>query len=321
MNEPLDRDELSVIFLMGFRQSGTTILSSVLGSIDGFTDLGEVHNIWGQRGRGWPKCGCELRIDECPFWGDIVGEVVSEGGDSSLVGLHDADPRAMERLRTDWVRHWRRSRLVVGSRIRPGDEIAERYLGSIGPLYKRAAAKNGSVLIDSSKDPAFAAALDQIPGITSHLVHVVRDPRAAFWSRVRKSHGGSGDDSSLLAARFAGSWMRTNSLSELAMKRHQSGRTTRVRYEDFVANPTDVLLDISVMAGVDPGALPIHNSTTAILRPNHTASGNARVRFRSGPVELKLDDEWRRQLDRKGRRVVTALTAPLLLRYGYPLAP
>ncbi len=88
-----------------------------------------------------------------------------------------------------------------------------------------------------------------------------------------------------------------------------------------MANPTDVLLDISVMAGVDPGALPIHNSTTAILRPNHTASGNARVRFRSGPVELKLDDEWRRQLDRKGRRVVTALTAPLLLRYGYPIAP
>lgn len=188
------------------------------------------------------------------------------------------------------------------------------------PVYKRAAAKNGSVLIDSSKDPAYAAALDRIPGVRSHLIHVVRDPRAAFWSRVRKSHGGSGDDSALLATRFAGSWLRTNFLAELAMRKHQSGRTTRVRYEDFMANPAGVLLDISTMVGIDPGPLPLQGPTTAILRPNHTASGNARVRFKSGPVELKLDDEWRSELDPTGRRTVTALSAPLLIRYGYPIA-
>ena len=320
MKEPRGPDLLSVIFLMGFRQSGTTILSSVLGSIDGFTDLGEVHNVWGQRGRGWPKCGCQLPVNDCPFWGDIVSDSATEELQPALVELSGADPRDAERLRTEWVKQWRRSRLAVGSRTRSEDEITDRYVSLMETVYKGAAAKNGSVLIDSSKDPAFAAALDGIPGVRSHLIHVVRDPRAAFWSRVRKSHGGSGDDSPLLATRFAGSWLRTNFLAELAMRRHQSGRTTRVRYEDFMSNPARILLDISTMVGVDPGPLPLQGPTTAILRPNHTASGNARVRFKSGPVELKLDDEWRRQLDPTGRRTVTALTAPLLIRYGYRIA-
>jgi Sulfotransferase family len=313
-------DLLSVIFLMGFRQSGTTILSSVLGSIDGFTDLGEVHNVWGQRGRGWPKCGCQLPVNDCPFWGDIVGDPATEELQPASIRRRGSDPRDAERLRTDWVQQWRRSRLAVGSRNRSEDGIADRYVSLMEPVYKRAAAKNGSVLIDSSKDPAYAAALDRIPGVRSHLIHVVRDPRAAFWSRVRKSHGGSGDDSALLATRFAGSWLRTNFLAELAMRKHQSGRTTRVRYEDFMANPAGVLLDISTMVGIDPGPLPLQGPTTAILRPNHTASGNARVRFKSGPVELKLDDEWRSELDPTGRRTVTALSSPLLIRYGYPIA-
>lgn len=317
MKEP---DLLSVIFLMGFRQSGTTILASVLGSIDGFTDLGEVHNVWGQRGRGWPKCGCQSPVNECTFWGDIVSDSATEKLEPSLGGLSGADPRDVERLRSEWVQQWRRSRLAVGSRIRSENEVGDRYVSLMEPVYKRAAAKNGSVLVDSSKDPAYAAALDRMPGVRSHLIHVVRDPRAAFWSRVRKSHGGSGDDSALLATRFAGSWLRSNFLAELVMRKHQSGRTTRVRYEDFVADPARVLLDVSTMVGVDPGPLPLQSPTTAILRPNHTASGNARVRFKSGPVELKLDDEWRRQLDPMGRRTVTALTAPLLIRYGYPIA-
>ena len=55
---------------------------------------------------------------------------------------------------------------------------------------------------------------------------------------------------------------------------------------------------------------------TIDLRPTHSISGNP-DRLRTGPVEIRLDDEWRTGMSRADHRFVTALTWPLLLRYGY----
>ena len=54
------------------------------------------------------------------------------------------------------------------------------------------------------------------------------------------------------------------------------------------------------------------------LGRNHTAEGNP-MRFVSGELELRADDAWRRQMPSRDRRVVTALTLPLLAAYGYPV--
>ena len=44
------------------------------------------------------------------------------------------------------------------------------------------------------------------------------------------------------------------------------------------------------------------------------------MRFTTGPVHLRRDDAWRRELSAPQRRLVGALTAPLLGAYGYPLS-
>jgi hypothetical protein len=41
------------------------------------------------------------------------------------------------------------------------------------------------------------------------------------------------------------------------------------------------------------------------------------MRFVSGELELRADDAWHRQMPSRDRRVVTALTLPLLAAYGY----
>ena len=52
------------------------------------------------------------------------------------------------------------------------------------------------------------------------------------------------------------------------------------------------------------------------LEADHSVAGNP-MRFETGTLHLRRDDAWRRQLADRDRRVVTALTAPLLARYGY----
>jgi hypothetical protein len=52
------------------------------------------------------------------------------------------------------------------------------------------------------------------------------------------------------------------------------------------------------------------------LGENHTVTGNP-DRFHRGPVELREDRAWRRNLPPPQRLVVTTLALPLLARYGY----
>jgi hypothetical protein len=95
-------------------------------------------------------------------------------------------------------------------------------------------------------------------------------------------------------------------------------RFLRVRYEDLIDDPRETVRRIVTMAREPDAELPFVDDRTVRLRANHTVSGNP-DRFTTGSVSLRSDDRWRgaqRRIDRWG---TVALTAPLMLRYGYPL--
>lgn len=52
------------------------------------------------------------------------------------------------------------------------------------------------------------------------------------------------------------------------------------------------------------------------LATDHAVSGNP-LRFQRGRLELRVDEDRRRSMPRCQRLVVTVITWPLLLRYGY----
>ena len=92
-----------------------------------------------------------------------------------------------------------------------------------------------------------------------------------------------------------------------------------LRYEDFVSDPTLHIAETLNSVGFDDEAGTLHNVVRGreiSLSLDHTVSGNP-GRFRSGNIELKPDEEWRVKMRGADKNVVTALTAPLLLRYGY----
>jgi len=49
------------------------------------------------------------------------------------------------------------------------------------------------------------------------------------------------------------------------------------------------------------------------LDTKHTVSGNS-MKFRRGNIQLRLDEEWKRNMKTSAARLVTAPTWPLLLR-------
>jgi hypothetical protein len=90
---------------------------------------------------------------------------------------------------------------------------------------------------------------------------------------------------------------------------------TRIRYEDLVTDPvaaTGSALDRLGVAVDSP--LEVSPDNVVELSTSHSVAGNP-MRFVSGPVRLRLDDEWRTAMRPAPRLVVHLLTWPLARRY------
>jgi hypothetical protein len=94
----------------------------------------------------------------------------------------------------------------------------------------------------------------------------------------------------------------------------------RVKYEDFIAHPNEELRAILDFAGAERCEQGSWDKATRSFEslPHHTLGGNP-VRFKRGRVRLEPDEEWKFKMSRGQKALVSAMTFPLLLAYGYPM--
>lgn len=81
---------IKVLYIAGPTRSGSTIISNILGQIDGFFHAGEVIEAW-DRGRIW-KCSCGAFPDVCPVWSKIFHELdrrISDSERRQVIGFRD----------------------------------------------------------------------------------------------------------------------------------------------------------------------------------------------------------------------------------------
>jgi hypothetical protein len=306
-----------VLFIAGTGRSGSTVLANILGEVDGVFTAGEVRYLW-QRGLLESRlCGCGVPVRECPVWSQVIRMPdAADGGDpASLVRLLQRTGRV------------RQVPLMIGGRVWPGMDpsrtqatTAERR--HIGALYSRMASVTGArVVVDSSKLPAYANLLAQIPEIDLRVVHLVRDPRGAAFSWSSRKPLQDGAERSHMErigpAKSALLWDVWNVAAGALLGRGEN-RYLRLRYEDLVADPVPAVRRILAMVGMEDADLPFVGQGEVQLGVNHSVAGNP-DRLRHGVVRLRADQRWLTAMAPRDRRLVSTLTAPVLVRYGYPL--
>ena len=302
-------NKVKVLFILGTTRCGSTILENVLGSIQGFFAAGEVHMLWRGMDRGY-RCGCGELVASCPVWTRIL--------DASGA---PADPLEVARWQRDETRMLHTPRLLrIRSWPGTGRPSLDRYVDLLRKLYPEIArAGEARVVVDSSKTPSAAVILSQLQEVELYVVHLVRDPRGVAYSWRRGHPGGEGTPGPPKyrpgPIRTTGRWVATNLLGDAVRHRMPNQHRMLLRYEDFVANPEDVVRRILRLVDVRVESLPFLTEHLVRLEPNHSVSGN-RSRFARGEVELRMDDEWRSAPD-ASRSLVTALSLPWLGRYGY----
>lgn len=301
-----------VLYLGALGRSGTTVLERVTGELPGVCSVGELVHLWRRGVLDDETCGCGSSFGSCPFWSE-VGRAGFGGWDRGLA-------ERMEQLRplvdrTRFVPRLLAPRLMRHARRAELAEYTEVWLRLYRALDE---VSGGAVLIDSSKHSSLAYVLRTVPDLDLRVVHVVRDSRGVAYSWTKEVRRPEAGDEALMTryspTRASALWVGHNLLFGLLRR---LGTATRVlRYEDFVATPHAVLTDLAEFAGLPDAEAPFTGENTVELSTSHTVAGNP-MRFRTGPIALRRDDAWRTELPRGQRRLVAALTGPLLARYGY----
>lgn len=304
---------MKVIYITGAGHIGSTILDIVLGNHHRIQGVGEVSKIHrsGWMGDSNRRCACGSSIPECSFWLEVRGRWASSVGDDVARYVHLQE--RFERLRDAWPR-------LLRNHLEPSSEFRE-YMQKTQALYDAILRVSGkSVVVDSSLTSRRAYALTLNPEIDLHLIHLVRDGRGVIWSLKKP-----GKRTLTKVYKPAPSWRTTkywitaNLQSAWVFNRVHEEKRQRVRYEDFVTNPSLVLARIGALVGEDLSRVAEGLARLDPIRAGHTVGGSS-VRM-SKNIQLRPDFAWMERLSPKDRRLFWLFAGWLATRYGYAQQP
>ena len=307
------RSAAALVLIGGSGRSGSTLLGDILGQMPGCIHVGELRFLFRQIKHGNRLCGCGKLVSECPLWCAVREE--------ALTSVYSkAELLDLERFSFDGQRYrgWSLFRLKRQlASPAPIGHLARQYSDALSGIYGSISRQTGAkVIIDSSKIPMHVCLAARCSARQSNVVHLVRDPRAVAYSWRR---GPVDQNASYGLTQTALSWLVSNlAVERLAAQATDQHSYALLRYEDFVREPYHELRRLTDTQGLDAADLPL-NGRCVTLAANHTIGGNP-SRFRRGPVDLVLDEEWRTRTNSFDRLLVTAITMAALRRYGYHLA-
>ncbi|WP_239014071.1 sulfotransferase [Archangium violaceum] len=301
----MSQSNLKVLYITGWCRNGSTIIGNVLNEVKGFFHTGELSFLWKNAyGNGSNTfCGCGEALTRCGVWSKVLEEETPPG-QTPASHAREIVKRQTRAVRT---RHtW--SILRDGTRA----EDVREYAAMLSRTYHAIAKVTGShTLVDSGKLPSEAALLPHVEGITPYFLYLVRDPRAAAhsWTKTKQYVV------PMSAFRSTAYWVGFNLASEAIIRRYPD-RSFFLRYEDFIADPANVVQALLELVGAGDATNPVKGRTVD-LGKNHTVTGNP-DRFRNGPTLLRPEDDgWRKELPARARSITQALSWPLMARYGY----
>jgi hypothetical protein len=302
----VDRDNVTVLYVMGSGRSGSTVFNIAMDNHPQIGAYGELSQLascgWME---GWLDSTGES-IESVPIWKEVrkLWESRSPVGVEEYVALQGNYER-FRRLRRLARRH--------------KDPSFSVYSESSYQLFRSIRDVSGKeIVLDASKNPIRGHALSLVDGLDVRMIHLVRDPRGVCWSQRKQfakdvAKGLTKEFHGIPVRKTALSWVITN--LQASWVRRQKASSLGVRYELFATRPIETLAEIGQQLKLDLSPLQTKIQMGQDLEVGHVVAGN-RVRM-SKSVSLRLDEEWKSKLTTSEKRLVWLMSGWLSKQYGY----
>jgi nitroreductase len=266
--------------------------------------VGEINNMWARGLKANLRCGCGEDFANCAFWSEVIDRAFS-----------DAEGRALAESAVEFAENASNHSLLRSRLTNSSDTDQTRYTDALRRLYDSVLATSGAgLVVDSSKTPWHLAAASRATP-TFRLIHLVRDPRGVVYSHRKVMKYDPRRDEIAMprdgAAFTTAGWAYRNLMLGSLWR---SGERMIVSYEQFSTQPRKVIEEILRFADHPAGDLSFIDGSNVVLATEHSVSGNP-VRFETGSLKIRVDDEWRSELSTWTKSWVGATTAPMRISY------
>jgi hypothetical protein len=306
--------QLSVLYVGGMPRSGSTLTDLMLHQLPGHIGVGELFYLWRNGLAHDGLCACAETFSACPFWAEV--------GQVAFGGWSQMDAEHVMRLQGQVDRTSAIPLLLSPWRPKKFAAQLAEYSEILRKLYAAIATVSGEqVVVDSSKRPSLAYILRSMPDIDLSVVQVVRDPRGVAFSfnkHVALPEGAAlrNEMPRSTTRKVSRRWVTVNAL--IGALGRLGVPLTRVRYEDLVGQPDVELGKVLALTDQDaPQGVFDYVTAEGITVPRTHVVAGGRIRLASGRMPLRLDEQWRRDMPARSRRLVSLMTAPARRRYGY----
>jgi hypothetical protein len=283
---------------MGDGRSGSTVLATLLGNHPRIASVGEISK-W-PLFEGRPKKGDE-KEGLAEFWNDVLDAYRAQHTDTSFAQLVAVQNRFEDYGRLPsvlldrtprWAREIYHNHTI--KLVRAIDEVSDK-----------------SAAVDSSKRMGRAYMLLRNPCLDVKVIHIVRDPRGALWSQMKRDV----EQKHKRPLQALGHYWIKNLCCHLVAWFSPGKRVLRVRYEDISLRNEELLTDLERFLELPLQPLRVLLSDDRPLVVDHLLDGNRLRRQRE--LRLRVDDAWRSGLSGFWKAAALLLTLPFSAIYGY----
>jgi hypothetical protein len=270
----------SVLYILGYGRSGSTMLGMALGQHPGMVNLGEIAALRtfvpGPTYVPPRACGCLQPLDQCPFWTGVARRL----GSMDMLARTDASlsPTLGWRRYTPWL-------------AEPSGDL-QRWGEATGALYRATLEEaNARIAVDSSKGAARAWWLWRSGAVELKLVWLTRRPEDVLRSQIK--HGQS-------TVRTALAWqLAQRQAAQLVRHVERAGaRVLRVSYERLTEQPRVVLGEILAHAGLPWDEEVLSPRPAHVIGGDHVSKHGGKLTIQPStgarpPLPLNVRLTWR----------------------------
>ena len=313
---------MNILYVASDTRSGSTMLDYILGDNPHVVSVGEIrflhsHIVESGVGHsyGW-KCSCGEKLKQCDFWGAVIREYESEGrnvekDETSYIQRKSGVLSNLALLVALYLPIENLRKIVVGLTQTDGESVTNltntlRYMHLIANTdFVLDSSKKGrqlSCLIDAARDDSSTEV---------KVIHLMRDPRATVWSKVRRK---GKTDSLIVYLRSMVGWVLQNAEISIARSLVDQRNWVTIRYEDLCSDTDRVIA--SVCEQFD---LPKHETGGEIIKDSkHNICGSP-TRFDRGKSQVSLEVDWIKKYGFFQKMIYVIFAWPFLgvLGYGY----
>lgn len=306
-------DKIKVIYILGEGRSGSTLVERILGQHTNIFAAGELRHIWERSFNENQLCSCGIEFKKCDIWQEVLENFKIKNIDTNKL-IH-----AQEKIGR--IRHFFTLKSIKKNNAYTDNPYLMEIINTYYELYSAILkTTKQQYVLDASKHPIFAYLLSMHPKIDLTLLHLVRDVRGVAYSwRKKKIRPEITTHQEFMprysAAYTAINWDIVNYIGNYMKKEIDS--YTLLRYEDIIQHPKVEVRNIfKLLQLADETESIFIDETTVFLNQNHTVSGNP-MRFKIGPVNLALDEEWKIKMTNIDKSITNILSFPFLKKYKY----